>query len=148
MRKVEWKFDGLFKADAERVYDEIQEIGDSYTADDILEKAKDENTELHKCFDWDDSIAAYKWRRHTARQICTSLVLKVVESEHEPPKKFRVIQNTREGDGYEPSVRIYANPRKMNILLERMKEDSRRFIDRYKSLPEASEIILAMEEVI
>lgn len=148
MRKVEWKFDDLFKADAGKVYDEIQEIGDSYTADDILEKAKDENTELHKCFDWDDSIAAHKWRRYTAREICRSLVLKVVESDHEPPKKFRVIQNTRDGDGYEPSVRIYANPRKMNILLERMKEDSRRFIDRYKSLPEASEIILAMEEAI
>lgn len=148
MKRIEWKMAGLFNADAERCYNEIQEIGDSYTPDDILEKAKDETTELHKCFEWDDTIAAHKWRKHTARMICNNIVLTVVKSEAQPARKFRLIQNVREGDGYESSIRIYSNPDKMKALYERMVADSRRFVERYESLPEASEIITAMKAVL
>lgn len=55
----------FFKADATKCASEIMEICDqmeSATPQQILEKARDESTELHKCFTWDDSIAAEKYR--------------------------------------------------------------------------------------
>lgn len=144
---VKWKVEGLFKGNAEKCFNEIQEIGDSYTPDDIVEKAKDETSELHKCFDWDDTVAAHKWRKHTARIICNSLVL-VVQKEEKEPKMFKLIQNTGLGDGYEPSIKVYSNPSKYNALLERMKADAVRFVDRYETLDEAAQIIYEMRKVI
>ena len=52
-----------FKADAQKCADEIMEICDeleSATPQQILDKARDSNTELHKCFTWDDTEAAEK----------------------------------------------------------------------------------------
>ena len=64
-----WKMPGLFKADAQKVAEEIKSIGDEVTAEQIVELARDEDTELHKCFDWNDQTAAEKWRKQQARQI-------------------------------------------------------------------------------
>ena len=53
--KAEWRIKGIYKADAQKVADEI---GDKkVTPQEILEKARDETSELHKCFEWDDSVA-------------------------------------------------------------------------------------------
>ena len=148
MNKITWKKGASFKADAEKCYREIQEIGDNYTPDDVLERAKDESSELHKCFDWDDTSAAYKWRKHTARMICNSIVLTVVQADDEPPKQIRLIHHDDEEKNYQPALAFFRNPDKFNSLLERMREDAQRFIDRYETLPEAAEIITAMQKVI
>ena len=63
--KAKWldEFKSLYKgADAQLVADEIMSIGDAATPQQIVEKARDEATELHKCFTWDDRIAAEKYR--------------------------------------------------------------------------------------
>ena len=76
-----------YKGDPQKVYEEIQSIGDSYTPREILAYARNnENSELHKCFDWDDTTAAEKWRIHTARIICCSLKVVVKRKKKEPTK--------------------------------------------------------------
>ena len=65
--QVQWKVNGIFKADAAKVYKEIGT--DNVTPESVLEKAKDKKSELHKCFDWDDKSAANKYRLQQARQI-------------------------------------------------------------------------------
>ena len=49
-----WKITGIFNADAQKVAEEINKIGDEVTPDQIVEAARDESTELHKCFEWDE----------------------------------------------------------------------------------------------
>ena len=46
-----WKIKGIFKADAQKVSEEIAEIGETVEPSEIVEKARDESTELHKCFE-------------------------------------------------------------------------------------------------
>lgn len=56
-----WRPDmaGLFKGvDPMKVANEIMEIGESVTPRQIVDRARDENSELHKCFEWDDAKAA------------------------------------------------------------------------------------------
>lgn len=48
MELAKWKFPGLYSADANKVSDEIFSIGETATPEQILEKAKDPETELHK----------------------------------------------------------------------------------------------------
>lgn len=51
-----WKpgCESLFHADAQLVANEILEIGDDVTPEQIVERATDENSELHKCFTWQE----------------------------------------------------------------------------------------------
>lgn len=74
---VEWKIKGLYKANAEKVYSEIKELGESFSPADVVEAAKDKNSELHKCFTWDDTVAAEKWRKQEARVLAANLAIKV-----------------------------------------------------------------------
>ena len=55
---IKWSINGIFKADANKCYEEIQQIGDEVRPEQVLEKAKNKKSELHKCFDWNDSSAA------------------------------------------------------------------------------------------
>ena len=77
MLVASWKSGfGLFHADAQKVANEIAEIGESATPREILEKGRDPKTELHKCFEWDDTVAAEKYRIQQARQIVCCLVIR------------------------------------------------------------------------
>ena len=135
MEKVEWKFKDLFKADAQKVYEEIGE--DKVTPEQVLEKAKDENTELHKCFDWDDTSAANKYRLHQARQIIQSFVI-VREKEEQP--KIRAYQITTETSVYQPTRLFLQQPDEYKSLLERAKGELKAFRQKYKQLQELTEI--------
>ena len=67
---------GLYKADAQAVANEIMQIGPEATPYQIVEKARNSETELHKCFTWDNTVAADKWRLHEARHIVSCLVIR------------------------------------------------------------------------
>ena len=79
-----WKVKGLFKADAQKVSEEIAEIGEVVEPSEIVKKARDESTELHKCFEWNNDIAAEKYRLHQARNLLGNLVF---EYKDEPTKQ-------------------------------------------------------------
>jgi len=140
MEKVEWKFKDFFKADAQKVYEEIGE--NKITPEQVLEKAKDENTELHKCFDWNDTSAANKYRLHQARQIIQSFVI-VREKEEQP--KIRAFQITTETAVYQPTRIVLQQPDEYKALLERAKEELKAFRLKYKHLQELSEIFAEID---
>lgn len=108
--RAAWKAGfGLFHADAQTVAEEILSIGEEATPQQILEKGRDENTELHKCFEWDDTIAAEKFRLQQAREIVHCLVfVRTEEQKKEADPEIRVFHKTETvtGSGYKPLVRI------------------------------------------
>ena len=134
-----WKFD-KFNADARKVYDELQSIGDTYTPEQIVDFARDENTELHKCFQWDDSIAAESWRKQQARQIVQSLVV-VVETEEYKAQTYRLIEHDSINSAYKPVTLMIQELDQYTALLEQAKKDLRVFTAKYKSLTELSSVI-------
>ena len=136
-----------FRGNAEAVYHEIQTLGNSYTPDDIVELAKDESTELHKCFEWDDTIAAEKWRKHTARLICCSLQV-VVEKEEKEPVTYRLIQNDRSEQAYKPVMMTVRNDNEYGRLLEQAKLELKAFKERYKKITELETVIDEIDRII
>lgn len=141
--QVQWKVNGIFKADAAKVY---QEIGtENVTPESVLEKAKDKKSELHKCFDWDDKSAANKYRLQQARQII-QLIVTVPDKKEEPPK--RVFQISTERNTYQPMTFFMKNEDEANALLNRAKEELRAFQVRYASLKgELEEVFEAIEKI-
>ena len=67
----QWKIDGLFKGDATKCKTEIDAHTDG-TAKGVVAYAHNRKTELHKCFEWNDTKAAEKYRLDQAREVLRS----------------------------------------------------------------------------
>lgn len=79
-----------FKADANKCANELKQLGNSITPEQIVDFAKNPDSELHKCFEWNDTIAAQKYRIHQARTVMCELVVESVERED---TQFRLFYN-------------------------------------------------------
>ena len=139
----------VYKGDPKKVYEEIQSIGDSYTPREILAYAREnEDSELHKCFDWDDTTAAEKWRLHTARNICCSLKVEVTQEEGKDPVMFRLIQTDKEAKAYKPVTFTVRNDDEYSQLLKQAKAELAAFKKRYKSIVELESVIDEIDRII
>lgn len=139
---VKWKFMKL-KGDPEKVYAELQSLGDNIQPSDIVDFARNKKTELHKCFEWDDEVAAENYRLSQARTIMVNLVY--TEPEEKEDVKIRVYQNT--SNAYQETRKIIQNADEYKNLLLRAKTELQSFRQRYKTLSELSEIMLLIEEL-
>lgn len=149
MIKAKWKNGyGFYKADAQKVAEEIMEVCDSSDLsdakpEDVLEKARDEDSELHKCFEWDDAIAAEKYR---LRQVGYIIRLLVIREEHDETEKqierpeVRVFYKTKENEGYKPTKLIVQKKDEYQALLERARAELRAFKAKYSMLKELESI--------
>jgi hypothetical protein len=133
-----------FKADAQKCADEIMEICEeleSATPQQILEKARDSNTELHKCFTWDDTEAAEKWRISEARAVVRNL--KIIEQKPDKqtePTAIRVFYKTDNESGYKPTKLILKKPDEYKSLVERCRSELLAIKQKFNSISEYEEI--------
>lgn len=140
-----WKSGCRISADAQKVADEILAIGNSATTSQILDKARDEKTELHKCFDWDDAEAAEKWRLQQARHIVCNLVIK--EKSDTPRPEVRVFFKTDADSGYKPTVLIMQDKDEYRKLLDRALAELNSFRAKYKTLAELDGVFDAIDQL-
>lgn len=143
---VTWKIKGFFKADAETVYKEITALGDAFSPEQIVEAAREENTELHKCFTWNDTVAAESWRRHQARMLVAQLVIKTETTDREPVA-VRVIASTATRNEYKPVVKLIEAEQDYADLLARAINELKAFQQKYKAITELREIFAAIDEL-
>lgn len=149
----EWKTPGLFKADANLVANEILSIneGKGATPKQIVEKARNPESELHKCFTWDDTVAAEKWRLQEARLIAANIVFVVTnkaDNSDQPEKtKIKFFHNTdgKHDSGYKSIKLIIQNPDEYQALLRHAKLELKAFRDKYSNLKELSKVFIAID---
>lgn len=141
---AEWRVPGLVKADPQRVYEELRDlcndIGEA-KPDQIVERAKDKSTELHKCFTWNNTIAAEKWRLHEAVQLTSNLVFRreVTEDGTKPPA-VRILNRTDNG-GYKVPERVFKVQSEYEALLQRALAELHSFKLKYAALNELDYIL-------
>lgn len=113
MRKYSWKYTG-YLGDPQKIGEELEtiELSGEVTNEKVLQYAKDnKDSELYKCFEWDDKIAGEKYRLLKASQIITSISFIVeeepvkkqkiyysIKSEREEARKFKNIRDILEDD--------------------------------------------------
>lgn len=123
MKKYSWKNCG-FKADAQIVGEELEKLESKgeLNSNVVLDYAKqNKNSELSKCFEWDNNIAGEKYRQIQATQVLCSISY-VIEKESE--EKQRVYVSIRTKD----ETRQFKNI--MNVLEE--DEEYKQLIDKAK----------------
>lgn len=133
-----WKVAGIFKADASKVAQEISDLGKECTTKDIVNIARNSRSELHKCFEWDDSVAGERYREIQAQQILRSLVISK-QVEDKEPVTYRLFVNTGDRDGkYKPVEFVVRQPDEYQKLLETAKRELHAFKTKYSILVELS----------
>lgn len=140
-----WKSGCRISADAQKVADEIAAIGDSATPAQILDRARDEQSELHKCFDWDDAKAAEKWRLQQARHIVCNLVIK--ETSDTPKPEVRLFFKTDGESGYKSTMLIMQDKDEYQKLLARALAELSNFKTKYKTLAELDGVFAAIDQL-
>lgn len=152
MITARWRVGTRFTADAQKCADEISEICEdigSASPRDILDKARNEDTELHKCFTWDDSVAAERFRLIEAGTIVRHLIIKEEgkpsdeDGEDRPP--MRVFYKTTEDEGYKPTEMVVQKKDEYQALLSRAWDELRRFKAKYQMLSELEEIFALID---
>lgn len=142
MITASWRTPGLFKADAQKVCDELMEIGEEFTPEEIVEAAADETKELHKCFEWDNDKAAKSYRLYQARVLTSQIIFKrEVHEGEEPPVPTRVFNMTKRGEGYKIPERTFKVQEEYEALLQRAWAELRAFKVKYANLQELSAIL-------
>lgn len=133
--KVNWKVDGIFRADANKCYKEIASL-EQITPKAVLDFARDENSELHKCFEWDNDLAAEKYRIIQAGNVIRMLYI-VQKDEDTPP--VRVLSKTS-NTVYYPTRTFLKNHNEYEDLLKRALSELESFRLKYKTLSELEQV--------
>jgi len=147
--KVVWKDGFRAKVSAQTAYDVINglyEEGKS-EASDLVDASRPEDAPLHSMFEWNDSIAAEKYREDQARYIIrhVCVINDAEESETVPVRAF--FQIDEETSNYEPTVVIMNDDEKRERLLDIAKKELNSFRLKYNSLKELAKVFSAIDEL-
>ena len=85
-KKYSWRGGWTPKISAEivgAVFEEIEERDGEVTSKAFLDASRDEQSPTHSLFEWDDSIAAERWRMRQSQGIIGQLQIEVVIEETE-----------------------------------------------------------------
>lgn len=139
----EQKYKGV---SAPKVLEEIESIGESATPQQIVDKARDEGTELHKCFTWNDAVAAEKWRLEEARQI--RYFLRIQDDQKPDAPQYHALYYTGSGEGYKTADRVFTVPDEYAALLARARGELKAFAKKYHTLKDdLGEILELIEQL-
>lgn len=110
MESYKWKLAGLGKGvDVALVVEELtrlQEVNRILTPEVVVRAAEDNNSILHKLFEWDENKAAYNWRLQQARTILNNIEVTIITDGE--PREIAVFEVTTRSEGYK-SVDTFTN---------------------------------------
>lgn len=134
------EFASLHKdVDAQKVADEILGIGEEVTAEEVVDAARDESYELHKCFEWDNNAAAEKWRTQQARVLFSHLIIRRDAEETKEATPVHFMYNNG-GSTYKSAPLIFSKPDEYKKLLAKAYAELHNFKMKYSMLKELTDI--------
>lgn len=133
-------------AELERIRAKRGELKPEY----VVEESTDENAVLHKCFQWDDSIAAKMWRKEQAAALIRNITVTIVNEN--VSATVRAVVNVAKSDGkgrsYIPLTQAILDDVAYDDLLAQAKEEMESFIAKYSQLVELNNVKKSMMAVL
>lgn len=115
---------------------EIYQQNGSLTPAAVVEVARDPKHPLHGRFEWDDTVAAERYRLDQARQLIR--VVKVTETRGNDLLRTRefVSVHRESGPSYMPIDEVKADPFTSKLVLQQAAREWRQMFARYRHLEE------------
>lgn len=145
----EWKTP-IYKISAQEAGDHIEELRkeheDEYLPKVILDDSRPEGALLHPCFEWNDEIAAEKYRLKQAGNIIRNLNIVHVDDNQEPPKVLKLrayvsTNNENEKANYQPIIMALSDDVTRAQVMKNAVTELKRFLDKYKGMLTLTEIL-------
>jgi len=144
----EWKTGSRHKVSAAVAAEVMDRLAEEnrLNAPDLVNESRPENAPLHPEFEWDDSVAAEKWREEQASALIRHLVVRIEANDQEyPTRQYFMVQ--KELNTYEPIQVILRDEDKTAMLLEQAKRELQAFKAKYAGLKELADVIKAIDDV-
>lgn len=150
MAVYQWKKSSQLKLDAQKVGETLAkiELKSGLTPQAVVDASRRKNSLLHDYFEWDDTIAAEKYRETQASYLIRQIEI-VSTGTSEPVRAFVSVTC-----GDETASRTYINveralstPQTREEVLERALSELRAFERKYAGLEELADIIDAIRRV-
>lgn len=143
MREYSWRAAG-FSADAQLVGEELEklEFAGEVTPDEVIKFARNNvDSELYKCFEWDDKVCGEKYRKFQASNILTSISVKIKE---EPVEKTRVYLSVKtELDNkrvFKNVKEVLKNDVEYQQVIDKCKKELDNCVEKYQKLLEKDDL--------
>lgn len=118
------------------IYDERGELTPAL----VVDVARDDRHPLHTRFEWNNTMAAEKYRRGQAHELIRSVRLTYISTKTNEPITIRAFHAVKKPDtnqyAYEPMQIIMQDPMVMRLLLTEMRRDWEAFKRRYEEFEE------------
>lgn len=116
----------------------------------LVDEARPESSPLHKGFEWNDELAAEKYRRQQATTMIRSIVVREsdVAASGDDEVRVKVFNMVKKGSGYESMDTILLSGWKTDSLLERAKSEMRSFRDKYGQIRKLAKVMASIDEFL
>lgn len=151
-----WKIN-KYPVDAQVAGETIEDIKnksgkDFIEPEELLEASRDENAPLHCCFEWDNNIAAEKYRIRQARELIQNVTVTIMKENLTPEGKiYRAFVNVADYNDkgkYVPvNVAMEVKDYRKQIL-ENALFELQNFKRKYQDYVELSKVISVIDEVV
>ena len=150
MAAYEYAVKGIYKAPAQQVgelLEKLEQSDNGLSPSTLLEASREEGSLLHDEFEWNDGIAAEKWRLSQAQKIILNIRVVIEKTDSEQERKERGFVVTPGGNSAYVSLQAaFSNEEWKNHLLNQAKEEMDMFIAKYSRLTELAPVIEAMKK--
>lgn len=142
---------GLHKVAADvvgKVCEELERSESGLTPRSLLDYSRDVNSPTHDEFEWDDSVAAEKFRLKQAHQLIIDLRIVHDNADREVTKDRAFIVTPERKSEYVPLQKALTNDEWRIGLLAQARKDSEIFLAKYRRLEELASVNAAMEAFV
>lgn len=155
-QKTEYQFmnPGLWKGLAPEVavkeLERIRKKHGTLKPEIVIEESAPVDSVLHKCFQWDDTIAAYQWRKEQARKLITNITVLVVNQDvtYKVRAMVNVTKDESVGRSYIPITEAIHDDSAYKDLLNQAKDEMESFVIKYSQISELNPVKAEMLKVI
>lgn len=147
MTTYRWKTGSMVSVDAAKagkVCERLSRKG-TLTPKALVDASRKPTAPLHGCFEWDDEVAAERYRETQAGYIIRSLEVDV--DGVEPVRAFVSVSVEDSGPVYMDVHAAMASPGSRDYVLEAAMAELRAFRRKYESLAELAGVIAAIDAV-
>lgn len=122
------------------------ELRSGLNADSVLDAARERSSILHDLFDWDDTVAAEKWRRQQAANLVRSVHVIYEESDTGNRRESRAFMSVeREEREYLRVETVMTDQNLRDQVLQRALAEAEQWRKRYEDMRELAEVFSAIE---
>ena len=112
----------------------------------LVDASRPEDAPLHKCFEWNDGVAAERWREAQASYIIRSVEVSI--EEHMEPTRAFVATISDSAREYKSIGYVMRRSDSREALLDAAKRELLAFRRKYKNLYELAEVMDAIDGAI